>query len=378
MTTERPTQVRRAAEIWSPERGAAEPRPSLQWPSLQWPSTREPSPREPSPPEPPLPGAPLWGPGMSSQDLAELTRAQFGVLTSAQAQAAGLSERRISHRVNSGQWVRVHHGIYQTQPGRQDWEARALAALFAAGSAAALTHGSAAYLHGLAPQPAVLEIGIPAQRRVATRPGMVVRRYAAIDARTDERAWPWRTTVEHTVLDLAARSSLDRAVSLAASASQRRLTSARALRATLVARGPHRWHLELAEALAVIIDGAESTMEVRFVGDVVGRHGLPAATVQAAPDPRRPWRSDVAFEEYRVLMELDGKLGHEGWNRTIDARRDRSTAGRGWLTARAGWTDVAFTPCLLAIEVGDVLRVRGWSGTVRPCRRPGCAVRDRR
>lgn len=323
----------------------------------------------------PVRGAPVWGPGMSAQQLRGLAIEQFGVLSSAQAHAGAMTERQISRRVASGQWIRVHRGVYQTQPGCTDWSATALAGLLVAGRGAALTHASAAHLHGLGAPPRVIEIGVPAERRVSPRPGLILRRIGELDERTDVFAWPWRTTVEHTVIDLAATLDLEDAVALAARAAQRRLTTASALRATLLARPHHRWRRQLGEALAVVADGAESAMEVRFVRDVVRPHGLPMPVLQHATGGARGWRSDAGFTDYRVLVELDGRLGHEGWGRIGDARRDRVTAADGWLTVRAGWLDVAHTPCGLALEVGQILAARGWDGRLHPCRRPECDCR---
>lgn len=327
-------------------------------------------------PVPPLPGAPAWGPGMSRLDLRRLAGEQFGVLTSGQAHAAGMTERQISARVASGQWVRIHRGVYQTQPGRSEWSARALAGLFAAGRGAALTHASAAYLHGLGQSPQLIEIGVPADRRVRRHAGLVVRRDRDILEHADDTAWPWRTTVEHTVIDLAATVSLDEAVALVARAVQRRLTTAHALRAVLMARPRHRWRRQLGEALAVVAQGAESTLEVRFIGDVVRPHGLPSPVLQQPIGGARGWHSDAAFAGQRVLVELDGRLGHEGWGRVGDARRDRVTAGDGWLTVRGGWLDVAHARCRFALELGQILTARGWNGQLRACRRRDCTIRS--
>jgi very-short-patch-repair endonuclease len=127
--------------------------------------------------------------------------------------------------------------------------------------------------------------------------------------------------------------------------------------------------------LADVAAGAESVMEVRFVRDVARAHGLPAGRLQAATVVRGLRVHDVAYDAERVLLELDGRLGHEGAARVGDGVRDRLSATRGWLTVRAFWGDVAVTPCALAVEMGDVLATRGWRGRLHPCRRRGCDVR---
>ena len=45
----------------------------------------------------------------------------------------------------------------------------------------------------------------------------------------------------------------------------------------------------------------------------------------------------VTVPQFRVLVELDGRLGHEGQSRVADTRRDRGNAAAGWLTLRAGF-----------------------------------------
>ena len=102
-------------------------------------------------------------------------------------------------------------------------------------------------------------------------------------------------------------------------------------------RGRHRWRRELGEALAVVSGGAESILEVRYVRDVERAHGLPVGVAQVSSAAGMPWRHDIGYPQFRVLVELDGRLGHEGQSRVADTRRDRGNAAAGWLTLRAGF-----------------------------------------
>jgi hypothetical protein len=130
----------------------------------------------------------------------------------------------------------------------------------------------------------------------------------------------------------------------------------------------------LIEALSEIGAGAHSIAEVRYVRDVERAHGLPSGLGQE-PGPRATHR-DRIYEEIKLIVEVDGRRGHQGWlGQQEDGRRDRRSAVGGWLTARIFWIDVAGTPCELALELGAICASRGWTGRLRSCRRADCAVR---
>ena len=96
----------------------------------------------------------------------------------------------------------------------------------------------------------------------------------------------------------------------------------------------------------------------------------------ASPGPTSAGTHDAAFDDQKVLVELDGLAYHgDAWSRTSDSRRDRRIAGVGWLTVRVVWVDVALHACATALDVGAVLAQRGWAGQVRACRRRDCVVR---
>lgn len=306
--------------------------------------------------------------------LAALADFQHGVVTRAQALDAGLSDRQVKWRVTSDRWVRAYPGVFLVEPGRRDLSSTHSAAVLACGQGAVLSHASAAFGFGLLRYaPAQIHVSVPPERRVTVRKGVVVHRSAyALDA-TEDWQWPPRTSVEQTVRDLAATGSADDAVAIAALACQRGLTWYARLQQELDQRPRHPWRELLSAALADIGDGSESTLEVRFIRDVARPHGLPTGRRQIGT---RVGVHDVGFEEQRLLVELDGLAYHsDARSRASDARRDRRGAGSGWLTIRAVWSDVALHYCYLAVDIGAVLRERGWTGPLRACRRRVCAVR---
>lgn len=109
--------------------------------------------------------------------------------------------------------------------------------------------------------------------------------------------------------------------------------------------------------------------------DVEKAHGLPNA-IRQSPSDRGRRHHDSEYDEYGLVVEVDGRLGHELWSdRVRDGRRDRRILGASKVTTRVFWVDVAVTPCQTAMELAAILRSRGWTGGARACRRTACALR---
>ena len=305
----------------------------------------------------------------------DVVEQQRGLVTRAQCLAAGITERAIRHRLATGRWLTVRHGVYLTVPGREGWWLDATSALLTVGSGAAWAFGTAGFAHGLVRQPPnPVELVVTAQIHIRPGPGIRVYRSRHADQRVDALHWPWRTTAEETILDLAERGSIDDVLALLGRGFQRGITTESTLRARLANRARHRRRQLLTDVLGDVADGAESAMEVRYVRDVERAHGLPRGRRQLPTVIGGTRLHDVAYQAQRVLVELDGRLGHEGVGRILDGRRDRRSATAGWLTLRAFWPDVAGTPCELACEMGAVLQGRGWDDAPHRCRVSGCPV----
>ncbi|MGD8214464.1 hypothetical protein [Aestuariimicrobium sp. Y1814] len=114
--------------------------------------------------------------------------------------------------------------------------------------------------------------------------------------------------------------------------------------------------------------GIESPLEMRYVRDVERAHGLPRGTPQVSKSART--RTDMVYDKWSTLVELDGQLGHRGVHETRDAGRDARHLAQGLATLRFGWADVAHRPCTTAQLVGQVFRNQGWKGKLKLC--PQC------
>lgn len=77
----------------------------------------------------------------------------------------------------------------------------------------------------------------------------------------------------------------------------------------------------------------------------------------------------MLYEEFGVLAEIDGKLGHVD-GRFRDFARDNEHSAQGLLSFRFGSFDIRSQPCLLAAQLAEGLRARGWSGELSLC--PHC------
>ncbi|HEU4423891.1 MAG TPA: type IV toxin-antitoxin system AbiEi family antitoxin domain-containing protein [Pilimelia sp.] len=311
--------------------------------------------------------------------LDKIAARQHGVVSRAQATACGLTEEAIAARLRGGRWRRLFGGVYATFSGPIPRPSLLWAAVLRAGPGAVLSHESAAELAGLlapgdAPSPAV-HVTIPAARRLRSIPGVVVHRSRRTAAIQHPTRTPPQTRVEETVLDLACTArDLDQAVGWLARACGRRLTTAIRIRRAMAARSRMRWRVELATALGDVAAGCHSPLELRYLRDVERRHGLPRGVRQWARSRRGGrWYDDVSYDEFRTLVELDGRIAHPDGDRWRDMARDNAGVASGRSVLRYGSADVTARACATARQVATVLRRNGWLGVPVACG-PGCAV----
>jgi hypothetical protein len=78
--------------------------------------------------------------------LGRLIAKQQGVLSRSQALEAGLGRGAIQRRLDSGEWQRLHPGVYRMRGAPPSWEQKLMAATLWAGPESAVSHRSAAAL----------------------------------------------------------------------------------------------------------------------------------------------------------------------------------------------------------------------------------------
>ena len=294
---------------------------------------------------------------------------QAGAISRPQLLDAGLSSQLIKRRLRRGRWQQLYWGVYATFSGPPPRETWLWAAVLRAGPGAVLSHQTAAELHGLIDAPAeAIFVTVPSTRRIAA-PGIVIRTSGRVGEATQPNREPPRTSLEETVLDLAQLArTFDDACGWITRACGRRLTTEEKLRAALAQRKKMRWRIELEDVLAAAGDGIHSVLEYRYLRDVERVHGLPPSRhqVRVMIDGKAAYR-DAYYEEYRLAVELDGRLAHPDEERWRDSQRDNKAGAQGVQTVRYGWRDVYGNPCETALLQAQILKQRGWRGSPKPC-----------
>lgn len=312
--------------------------------------------------------------------LAPIQSHQAGVVRRRQALDAGAGDADVERQLRRRRWARVHPGVYVDHTGPLAWEQRAWAAVLLHHPAAL---GGAASLRafglrtGAAADDAPIDLVVARVRRVDDPPGVRTRRLDQYESHVQAHLSPPRLRLEVAALHVASVArDADRAVAVLADACQSGRTTAARLSASLedMPRLPRR--RLLAQVVADVGAGAMSPLERRYLLEVERAHGLPRAERQVrtttGPVVTYP---DAVHAAHGVVVELDGRLGHElAADRWRDLERDLHSLRSGSLTLRAGWRQV-LEPCRLARVVAAVLASRGWEGQVQRC--PRCPDDDR-
>jgi hypothetical protein len=308
-------------------------------------------------------------------------RYQARVVTRAQALGAGLSLGAIRHRVTTGRWQRIHPGVFATFSGPLPREAQLWAAVLYAGAGAVLSHETAAELQRLLDKAApLIHVSVPSARRVVPQKGIKIHivRNVRYGRRFPLGVLP-QTFVEETILDLVSEAeTFDEVCGLITRAFGRRLTSEGSLRATAELRKRLRWRSDMDALITEAAHGTHSLLEYYYDHDVESAHSLPKSARQTPytkEDGGKGFR-DRLYQEYAVVVELDGASAHPEESRWADRERDNHAAVGRKQTLRFGWKHVRHKACDTAAMTAVVLRNHGWRGSPKPCS-PACTITKR-
>lgn len=291
--------------------------------------------------------------------VAQLADRHHGVVARFHLVDAGLTRAEIDHRVARGSLIPLHRGVYAVGHRALSVRGRWIAAVFAGGRGAVLSHRSAAALWGIrGSDRAAIEISTPS--RGGERSGLEAHRAHLVADEITIREQIPVTTPARTLFDLAAvldRHRLERATH---EAEVLRLLSPASL-PVLLERHPGR---RGAKHLRAILDdlrerGAtvtKSELENRFLSVVV-RAGLPRPRINAdVPTALRAYEVDATWAAARLAVELDGAAAHRTRRAFEEDRlRDRALAVAGWRTIRITWHELRAHPDRVAADLQGLL-----------------------
>lgn len=232
-----------------------------------------------------------------------------------------------------------------------------LAAVFACGPGALLSHQDAAALHGILPPVDSLLIHVTKAGRSARHPGIAVHARRSVDPvdATHLRGIPV-TAVARTLVDIAATPRLTKAVNEAERLGK---LDARELAAALArTRGRHdaaaavRLRRELDRIEAIGWQLTRSDLE-DALDALVRDHALPPPRTNLKIERREV---DAVWPAERVAVEVDGWDAHRG---RVAFQRDRTKTNAltlaGWTVLRFTWTDVTRHPADTAAAIKRAL-----------------------
>jgi predicted transcriptional regulator of viral defense system len=284
--------------------------------------------------------------------LAQVAERQWGVVTRAQIEHAGVSGSALSRWVRDGRLHRLDRGVYAVGHRSLSVEGRLLAALFYAGPGAMLSHVTAAWWWKLlaADEPARIHLSAPGRSRSTA----AVRVY---HPQRLEGTWHRRlpvTTVDRTLLDLAAVVSFDRLRRALAEAVFRNLVDLEQL-----AAAPRRGHPgSAALRLALARHRPElartlSVLEERFLALCEQRGDIPIPEVNVRVCGLTV---DALWRRERLIVELDGHSGHS----TVaamerDRGRELTLRSAGYSVLRYTWWQVTQQPERVAADLRAAL-----------------------
>ncbi len=278
--------------------------------------------------------------------LDNLIARQAGVISRAQAMAAGLSRDTVDYRVKSRRWQPLYPGVYLATdrpsgcPADRRDEVGVRAALLWAGEGAFLCGRAAAWWYGMVDEPPpTVRVSVGRRRRLRRRPGAeVLRRELAAQDRRLHRGLAV-TAPALTVLETAVELGDDGVAFL---------------------DGALRGSVRFAEVHAAYCRYAGSA------GSAAAGRLLGAAAERSAEDARRELRAllrgagacgwsdavrvdgqpvDAAFPVARVAVLASG------WAEPVDpvrieatARRWAALVGQGWMIVHVTWRDLVERP----------------------------------
>jgi hypothetical protein len=291
-----------------------------------------------------------------------LASRQYNAVSRRQLRSAGLSDRQIDVRLARGSVVPVHRGVFVLTATPIDATTRFAAALLASGPDAALSHRSAAHLHGMlradrGPTHVVTRF------RSRARPGIVGHRSTSLDHAVTVRARLPCTTVARTLMDLAGTHGPAPFLRAWTTLAGRRALDVKSVQREVLLNpnrpGTATVRLQLAEHRQTVSGIARTNLEAQAIA-FCGSHGLPMPAVNGLVEVEgRIYEADLSWPRERVIVEIDTWQTHgHATSFREDRQRDFALQRAGWATVRLLEPDLTTNAAETASRLSQLLANR--------------------
>ena len=278
----------------------------------------------------------------TDQIIARYASQQYGLIGRFQLLESGVSESKVTHRVRTGHLQRVLRGVYRVAGAQETWQAELMAAQLYCGPGSALSHRSAARLHGLLRLPPLVEVCTPRRRRARDLPESWTVHTSIVFPKADliRVGGLTCTTVERTLIDLGAvvsRRRVGHAVEEAVRSGKTDLDLLGFVHQRRRGRG-RRGAGVLADVLEnmATADMTESPLERDFL-ELMSFAGVPQPKTQQVVEHDGMFvaRVDALWPDERVVVEIDGHSYHSTRDqRTSDSSRQNRLTALGYTVLR--------------------------------------------
>jgi very-short-patch-repair endonuclease len=283
--------------------------------------------------------------------VARLAARQHGVVTRAQLTELPLGRLAIDSRIRAGHLHRVYRGVYAVGHDRLTTRGRFLAAVFACGEHAALSHYSAAVLWALRPERGPrIDVTVPTTGGRKRRGALIVHRARLPADEVTVREGVPITTPARTIVDLAdvlSRRALERVFDEAAY-----------LRLDLDALAPRPGRRGAGLLSRVLADHEAGSTRTRsdleeLMLSLCRRAALPQPEVNQVIEGHEV---DFTWRDARLIIETDGWGAHRTRAAFEDDRlRDAELTAAGWRVVRITHRRLERQPETVADQIARLL-----------------------
>ena len=299
------------------------------------------------------------------RDLTEYLAQHHGVIDRTELDLQAVTRHQLARWMSAHVLERAAPRVWRLVGSVDTWEQRVMTGILSLGHPAGASHNTAAQLYGFDRTPRdVVEFLVPNQQR-NSRMRFTVHCSKLIRPYDFVTVGGFRTTsATRTILDLAnVRVHPDRVSAAIDTAIRLQLSAPEAIaRRVYDIRRRGRTGVRLLDRL--LLDAGGHTMLEREFLRLLREGELPRPTPQVVfrQGNRTVARVDFLYEEWNIVIEVSGKLGHSSpSDRGRDAQRRNELQDLGLVVYEFTWNDVTGRPGWVLKQMRQRIRAVGWT-----------------